>query len=294
MIARECGVTERTVYRDILSLSEANIPVYYDRGYKFASDNFLPPLNFSVEEYLILKTALESSPLNRGGPTRRTIRSIASKIEVSLSSRVKRDRFNCEVVNVSIKSTASAGAVTAFFAAIEQGIRSHRVIRMSYRSLTGETLQREVEPLFMIFIERAFYFVAYCRLRQALRTFRLDRVRAVTVTKHSFKPQPVDPGSYFAGSWGIIRGEPVEVELLFTGRAAQVVCLGQHHPDEEVEELSDGRVRYRVRVNGTDEIGRWIMGFGAEVVVIRPEHLRRELIGQAQKMIKNNTGQDFY
>ena len=54
-IAEECGVTERSIYRDILSLSEANVPIYYDCGYKLASDNFLPPLNFDFDEYQFLK-----------------------------------------------------------------------------------------------------------------------------------------------------------------------------------------------------------------------------------------------
>ena len=62
-LAEECGVTERSIYRDILAISEANIPIYYDNGYKLATENFLPPLNFSFEEYSCLKIALESSPL---------------------------------------------------------------------------------------------------------------------------------------------------------------------------------------------------------------------------------------
>ncbi len=290
MIARECGVTERTVYRDMLSLSEANIPVYYDRGYKLASDSFLPPLNFTVDEYLVLKTALESSPLNRTNPTRRTIRAIASKIEASLSSRVKRDRFNHHAVSVSIKSTVSPDSGTAFYATIERGIRTHQVVRMSYRSLAGETLTRDVEPLFMTFIERAFYFVAYCRLRGALRTFRLDRVRSVTVTSARFKPRPIDPEEYFAGCWGICHGDPVEVELIFSGQAARVIGLGRHHPGERKTELPDGRVQYRVQVNGTDEIGRWILSFGGEVEVVRPADLRRKITHEARKMIKNHAG----
>lgn len=290
MIARECGVTERTVYRDIMTLSEANIPVYYDRGYKLASDSFLPPLNFTVDEYLVLKTALESSPLNRGGPSRHTIRAITSKIEASLSSRVRRDRLGHQPVSVSIKSTAVPDSGTAYYAAIERGIRTHRVVRIAYRSLAGETLTRDVEPLFMIFIERAFYFVAYCRLRGAMRTFRLDRVQSVTVMSARFKPRAVDPDAYFADSWGVCHGEPVEVELVFSGKAARVIGSGRHHPGERKTELSGGRIRYRVKVSGTDEIGRWILSFGGEVTVVRPDRLRRELVDHAQKMIKNHGG----
>lgn len=92
MLAAECGVTERTIYRDIVALSDANIPIYYDKGYKYASGNFLPPLNFNIDEYIILKTVLESSPLYQSGHSRKLINSIKSKIEACLSPSVKEKR----------------------------------------------------------------------------------------------------------------------------------------------------------------------------------------------------------
>jgi predicted DNA-binding transcriptional regulator YafY len=52
-LARECEVTERTIYRDVLSLSSANVPVYFDDGYKLLSDAFLPPLNLTKEEFIV-------------------------------------------------------------------------------------------------------------------------------------------------------------------------------------------------------------------------------------------------
>jgi len=89
MLASECNVTERTIYRDIVALSEANIPIYYDNVYKYASGNFLPPLNFTVDEYMALRTALVSSPLYRTGHSRQLIKSVKTKIEACLSPKVK-------------------------------------------------------------------------------------------------------------------------------------------------------------------------------------------------------------
>ena len=62
-LARECGVTERTVYRDIQSLGEAGAPVYYDKGYRLLGSAFLPPLNLTADEYLALRAAIQGSPL---------------------------------------------------------------------------------------------------------------------------------------------------------------------------------------------------------------------------------------
>ena len=60
-LARKCGVSERTIYRDIISLSLANIPIYNDNGYKLLSEYSLPPCNFSDEEANFTLDLLKSS-----------------------------------------------------------------------------------------------------------------------------------------------------------------------------------------------------------------------------------------
>lgn len=73
------------------------------------------------------------------------------------------------------------------------------------------------------------------------------------------------------------QGEPVEVTIRFRGRAARVVATSQHHLGEKTESLADGELLYRVTVNGTEEIGRWILRFGADAEVLEPASLRQEL-----------------
>ncbi len=290
MIARECEVTERTIYRDILSLSEANIPIFYDRGYKFATDNFLPPLNFNLDEYLTLKTVLESSPLYRGGLRRNTIKSIKSKIEACLSPAVIQEKkYIHPTPSVDIKSTAASPELERIYATVEAGIQENRIIRLKYNSIKSGLVDREVEPYFLIFIEKAFYFVGYCYLRQALRTFRTDRIAEAELTEKKFAPRKnIDPAKYFENSWGVFSGDPIEVEVIFSGTAARVVLLGKHHANEKVLPLKGNRVRYRVTVRGIEEICRWLLGFGGGVEVVAPLELRDEIKKRAQAILQNN------
>ena len=290
MLAGECGVTERTIYRDILALSEANIPIYYDRGYKYASDNFLPPLNFDINEYLTLKTVLDSSPLYGSGYRRRIIKTIKGKIEACLSQAVRRERaFTSDPLRLDIRSTALEEGKERFFGRIETAISEHRIIGLEYESIESGLTDREIEPYFMIFIERAFYFVGYCYLRKGLRTFRLDRIKNIELTGKKFTPRDgIDPTGYFKHSWGVFSGDPVEVEVVFTGKAARVVRFGRHQAGETIEVLADDRVKYRVMVSGIHEICRWLIGFGGEVRVVRPKSLARELVRRAEEILKNN------
>ncbi|MCP4706709.1 MAG: transcriptional regulator [candidate division Zixibacteria bacterium] len=289
MIAAECGVTERTIYRDVISISEANVPIYYDRGYKYASDNFLPPLNFNIDEYLTLISILESSPLFKTGLDKKKIKSIKAKIEACLSQTVKKEKsFSSSPTSIQIKSTSIGKIKNRFYATIERGIQDNRVIKLSYNSIESGISEREIEPCFMIFIERAFYFIGYCYLRKEMRTFRVDRVKKVFLTNKSFKPRKnINPKAYFKDSWGVYGGDKVDVKVIMTGKAARIVQLGKHHPSEEIIVMDDNRIEYRVTVSGTDEICRWLLGFGGDITVVEPESLRIEVQKRAGKILKN-------
>jgi predicted DNA-binding transcriptional regulator YafY len=289
-IARECEVAERTVYRDIVSLSQAHIPIYYDRGYKFASDNFLPTLNFNLDEYLTLKAVLESSPLYRSGAGRSRIKTIKSKIEACLSPTVVEERkYASPYMAIDIKSTLAEPAPEKIYAAVESAVKNNRTLRLKYNSIKSGIVEREVDPYFLIFIERAFYFVGYCHLRKEVRTFRTDRVIEAQATEKSFRPRKdIDPAKYFEDSWGVFSGPPVQVEVIFSGTAARVAALGKHHPREKITKLDKGRVKYEVTVRGIEEICRWLLGFGGEALIVKPPRLKNEIIKRARELLKNN------
>jgi predicted DNA-binding transcriptional regulator YafY len=278
-LAEECGVTERSIYRDILALSEANVPVYYDNGYKLASDSFLPPLNFNYDEYLFLKMAIESSPLKATDKYTDLAKQIQVKIEAGLSDNVRQhSRFTPVATHIEIPMTIEQERGERFYGVIEEAATNSRCLKISYDSIQSGPSERVVEPYFIIFKSRAFYFIAHCRMRNEVRTFRLDRVSAVEPTEDLFtRRDDINAETYFEGSWRVYSGDPVKVVIRFTGAAARVVSSGIHHAAELIEETDDGAVLYTVTCRGLQEIQRWILGFGAEAEVIAPKELRDEL-----------------
>ncbi len=286
-LARECGVTERSIYRDILALSQANIPIYYDRGYKLASDCFLPPLNFGHEEYQLLKMVLESSPLRITGKYSELADQVMAKVEAGMSESVKNEqRLHPPATHISWMSTIDLNRATRSFADLEKAIQEYRAIEVEYESIESGVATRVLEPYFVVFRARAFYFVAYCRMRQDFRTFRIDRLKSLKVLSEGFKPRTgISPETYFAGSWEVYSGESTRVVVKFSGTAAKVVSSSSHHPNETIIPLEDGAVRYEVTVRGTKEIQRWILGFGPLAEVVEPDSLRIELLSIAQRLV---------
>ncbi len=278
-LAAECGVTERSIYRDIISLSEMNVPIYFDNGYKLASDNFLPALNFTATEYHLLKLALESSPLIKAGGYEEVFRSVKAKIDNCLSEQVRREtKFAPPTTHIENPLAGEREKGERYYDTIEQAIAGCRRIKMSYESISSGLSERVIDPYFIIFRGHAFYFVGYCHTRNEFRTFRVDRVNSVEMLSDTFVKDPeIRAQTYFEGSWGVFSGEPVKVEAIFSGTAARVVSSNSHHPDETVEPLDDGRVRYCATVRGVEEIQRWLVGFGDEVEVLQPSQLRTRL-----------------
>lgn len=278
-LAKECGVTERSIYRDITSLSQANIPIYFDRGYKFATDNFLPPLNFSLQEYSTLKAVLESSPLKSTGKYRQVIRELLAKVEASLSQSVREEKKRgTNSANIDIQTTYRSDRLEKWYGQLESAISADKKIQIKYDSLKSGVMERVVEPYFMVFRGRSFYLVGYCVTRKEFRTFRIDRIQSLIVLDERFTRQKgVDAQSYFEGSWEVYHGHPVEITVRLTGAAAKVVLSSRHHASESIEQLDNESVLYKATVNGLDEIQRWILGFGTEATVIAPVELRTNL-----------------
>ena len=146
-LAEECQVTERSIYRDIISLSEANVPIYYDNGYKLASSNFLPPLNFSFEEYSCLRLALESSPLARIGDKGDLLRQVCAKIDAGLSEATRdRRKTALDVAHIEIESTQARQRVAQYYSVIENAISDQNCLEVEYLTIEHGLTKRKVEP----------------------------------------------------------------------------------------------------------------------------------------------------
>lgn len=74
------------------------------------------------------------------------------------------------------------------------------------------------------------------------------------------------------------------MRIKFRGIAAKVIESGQHHPSEKITKLKDGSLIYEVKVNGTEEIYRWVLGFGEDAKVLEPKELKEKIRLTVEKM----------
>jgi predicted DNA-binding transcriptional regulator YafY len=92
-LVERCGVSERTIYRDIVDISASNIPIYYDKGYRIMSDGVVPPTCLSEPETKFLLNLLANSRTAQKPNNQKTANRIIDKIKAFENNRPSRFKY---------------------------------------------------------------------------------------------------------------------------------------------------------------------------------------------------------
>lgn len=121
------------------------------------------------------------------------------------------------------------------------------------------------------------------------KKFRIDRIKKLKLTAETFKlPDDFSLAEELDNAWGVEQGkEEMEVRVKFTGRAARFVPEYHWSDRQEVEEIGENKIIFKVKTSSREEIKKWILGYGAEAEVLQPENLREEMQQEIEKMLEN-------
>ena len=184
-LSEEFEVSKRTIERDIQSLQLAGVPIYADHGvsggYSILREHSLPPLNLTVPESLAVLAGLgllENSPY--GSAARRARAKVLAIGREDQLAPVEEALAAMFVIDAKPPSEAA-------IALIPEAIAARRVIRLDYLSEGGEShTTRDVEAMGLLRGGDSWMFVGWCRLRQGIRGFHLDRIRHLEITAEVF------------------------------------------------------------------------------------------------------------
>lgn len=164
-------------------------------------------------------------------------------------------------------------------------------VRITYQAASrdGAISERDVETWAVYPHGRSWHCLGYCHLRQAVRDFKVDRIRSVAPLPVAYTiPAAFDLADYLGEGWGIMRntGDPeVEVVLRFTSRAGQWVREERWHATQQITEEPDGHIRFTVRTPLTPEFRRWVFHYGSEVEILAPLVLREWMRAEAEHVL---------
>ncbi len=188
-LAEKFEVTTRTIERDILALQESGVPIYSQPGrrggYAIDSAHTLPPLNFSPAEATAIAVALAretDGPFTDAGVSAR--RKIVAAMSVTDAEAARQLTNRIRLVQESSGTSVSAS--------LQEAIENHAVVSMRYRAADATVSTRVVEPVGLVTRDRFWYLVAWCRLREDHRSFRLDRIEEVEPTGETAPERDLD------------------------------------------------------------------------------------------------------
>ncbi|MDG4806434.1 YafY family protein [Micromonospora sp. WMMD1120] len=291
-LARELEVSERTVYRDVLALSAAGVPVYADRGraggYRLLGGYRTRLTGLSRDEAEALFLAGLPGPAGEMGLAD-AVASAELKVLAALPPALRDaparagQRFHLDVPGW-FRETPPPVALPE----LARAVWGDRVVRVGYRRGDGEVTRR-VEPYGLVLKSGIWYLVG--RVGDDTRTYRVDRVTAVEVGDERFDR---DESFDLAGHWREQAGSFLRSML----RAAVTVRLSpaglrrlRHLVDapfvyDEVVAAAgkpdgQGWVVASLPVESVPVAYHQLLGLGPEVEVLDPPELRQLFVEAA-------------
>ncbi|WP_340562906.1 helix-turn-helix transcriptional regulator [Streptomyces sp. GSL17-111] len=225
------------------------------------------PLRLAADEataLLVAARAVATLPGLREGDRQALLRATA-KLEEAAGENAR----------ASSRLTVTFESEGGVFADVDRALAERRRLWLRYYSPARDELtEREVDPIRLFVVGRT-YLEAWCRLSEARRTFRLDRVAEIRLLDEPADPPPVTPRDLSQALVQPAAEDPeVVVEVGPRGR-----WVAEYWPHDSAEELPDGGLRITLRTPDPASLRRLALRLGADGRITAPP----ELAGSARE-----------
>jgi len=299
----------RRFYADRSELESLRIQLTVERpadgaaeqeNYSLRPENFhLPPIAFTDKELAALQTSLSllDGEFAYAEPLRLALQQITWGRPSPLRAPEQR--------SVALGITASAGGheLSARLAKVETAIFRNKMIVFDYYTMgRDETSTRKVDPYHLLFQGGQFYLLGYSHEREAIRVFRLTRIRGkvsyATKAEHDFhRPEDFDPRAYANRADWQLGDEIGEARILISERIAWQIerHFGRYGKvldpaeleGEEAEGLGafeDGDRLFVTAYADPRSLVSWVLGLGVNARLVGGPELLAELRERLERL----------
>ena len=284
-LALQVGVSKRTIYRDLVIMDQdAGITIWSDRGkWGLDSGTFLPPLGLTLPEAMAFFLSA------------RLLAKATDELDTEIiGAFLKLGQILPDVLAEQMQETVDTFAhtprddsFTRVLRALTDALAGRRIVEIEYQAGVydpSKGLRRvrihpyAVEPSAHT---RALYLIGFDEERSDQRTFKVERIRSVSLTPETFEPAEASAASRLRDAWDIIGDdELVHIIIRFGPEVAARVSETRWHPGQVLEPQPDGSLVWGAQVSGMLEIRAWILGWGPDAEVLEPPELREWLAEQ--------------
>jgi proteasome accessory factor BC len=278
----------------LLSVEKPVDGVVEQETYSLPPENFhLPPIEFTDQELAALHTALQllDGEFAYAEPLRLALQQISWGRPSPLSSPEQR------TIALGITGAAGGHEISQRLAKIETAIFRRKTIVFDYFTIArGEVGTRRVDPYQLLFQGGQFYLVGRSHERDAIRVFRLSRIRGkvgyATKAEHDFqRPDDFDPRAYANRvPWQF--GEPIgKAEIWVSERIAWQIERHFGRYGEIRATAEDGSRVFVTQYSDARQLIAWVLGLGENARIEEPTELAARLRDCAEHLVQRHSGE---
>jgi predicted DNA-binding transcriptional regulator YafY len=280
-IADRFEMSLRTVYRDVKALMEAGVPIGSEagKGYFIVDGYHLPPVMFSQQEASAMLTAWKLVEKLTDDSIRKAYESALLKIKSVLNDSEKDHLENLQSsIQVFRYPDQTIEFPNEFMADIQKAISFRQVLKMDYESTkTQERTQREIEPIGIVHYSGHWHLIAWCRLRNGYRDFRIDVIQTLKPTGETFDKRNLITLQEYFQSLMQVHDDMEKVVVSFDKTVSKYLKNTRYYYGFVSEEDLGDRCRMTFLAANMKSFCRWLLMFGSAVEIDGPDKLRQTM-----------------
>ncbi len=294
-LAERCGVTTRTIRRDLQALEEAGFPLYDDKSrddgrtrWSINGQAFKGlAAGLTLSELCALyfsRTLLESLA---GTPFRAEVESAFEKLAAVLTPHMR--RFLDQLPRViatkhdPLRRRDNPQVQQLISRALDATLNLRQASIVYFSKSSERTKTYLVHPYRLAYAQGGLYLLAYVPEYREVRTFAIERLQEISLLEDRFTPIEELPDEAFPHSLGVHSGPPERVEIEFQPAVADYVRAREWHQSQRVTASANGGLTMTLDVCLDRALASWILSFGPFARVIAPERLARDIAAQIKE-----------
>lgn len=197
-LAEKFAVSVRTIYRDIRSLEQSGVPILTEdgKGYTLMEGYKIPPVMFTEKQANALILAEQLVLKNKDASFVKDYMEAIEKIKAVLGYSMK-DKANLLSERTRYAQNLNGVRSSNNLSELQFAITNFVLTQIEYTNEEGTASTRAIEPFSLVSTQEAWLLIAYCRLRNSFRYFRIDRIAKLQLLSEKFTPHDMTLQQFF-------------------------------------------------------------------------------------------------
>ncbi|EHB50201.1 helix-turn-helix transcriptional regulator [Paenibacillus lactis] len=290
-LAEQLEVSERTIIRDMESLSAAGIPVYAERGQAggwMLEESYRTNLTGMTREELISLLISSHSPLIGDLEIGKQFDAAYQKLLASSPRSIRQDaEMIREKIHIDGAGWHSFNQSHPYLTVIQEALWENRKLRIHYMK-GDERVERIVHPLGLVAKRNTWYLAA--ETQEGLRTYRVSRIADALVLEDTFiRPEGFDLGRYWEESVASFKRNLPS----YTARVEMTKSLIKRFERERYVKIlhqeplaQEGWIEADLELETLESASAFLLSCGAEIKVLAPQELRDHVSSAAKAICR--------